>query len=353
MKLKSLLIGSAAALVAVSGARAADAIIAEPEPVEYVRVCDAFGAGYFYIPGGETCLKFSGFVRYQIGFDSRKVATDPNSKSWQHTASTELVVSAKSSTDLGDLEGLLRFNASRSGFDTPAKANELTAGNFVLERAYIDLAGLNIGLNVDYFDRDGVPGENDQLGGTLVNQISYNFAANGVTAGLMLIDDGDATDYVPDVQARATFAAGPATIAVIAAYDNDNNDGAALGTGEFAVKGVVNADVAEGTKIGLAAIYASGANAYWDAAEWTVAGSVQQKLSDTLSLSVGAQYWNDTNLAVAGSPDQWSLGANLDWTPVKGFLVRANVRYTDPSGNALAANNASFTTGYLRFQRSF
>ena len=58
MKLKSLLFGSAAALVAVSGARAADAVvIPEPEAVEYVRVCDAAGTGYFYIPGTETCLK--------------------------------------------------------------------------------------------------------------------------------------------------------------------------------------------------------------------------------------------------------------------------------------------------------
>ncbi|MDF1776208.1 MAG: porin, partial [Rhizobiaceae bacterium] len=65
MNIKSLLLGSAAALFAVSGASAADAIIAaEPEPVEYVRVCDAFGAGYFYIPGTETCLKLSGFLRY-------------------------------------------------------------------------------------------------------------------------------------------------------------------------------------------------------------------------------------------------------------------------------------------------
>ena len=56
MKLKALLLGSAAALIAVSGARAADAIVAEPEPVEYVKVCDMYGAGFFYIPGTETCL---------------------------------------------------------------------------------------------------------------------------------------------------------------------------------------------------------------------------------------------------------------------------------------------------------
>ena len=63
VKIKSLLLGSAAALVAVSGAQAADAIIVEPEPVEYVRVCDAYGSGFFYIPGTETCMRISGYVR--------------------------------------------------------------------------------------------------------------------------------------------------------------------------------------------------------------------------------------------------------------------------------------------------
>src|SRR5690606_19724809 len=68
MNIKSLLIGSAAALVAVSGARAADAVVvAEPEPAEYVRICDVYGAGFYYIPGTETCLRVGGYVRVQIG----------------------------------------------------------------------------------------------------------------------------------------------------------------------------------------------------------------------------------------------------------------------------------------------
>ena len=68
MNIKSLLLGSAAALVAATGARAADAVVvAEPEPVEYVRVCDVYGAGFYYIPGTETCLKISGYLRYDIG----------------------------------------------------------------------------------------------------------------------------------------------------------------------------------------------------------------------------------------------------------------------------------------------
>ena len=64
MNIKGLLLGTAAAFAVVSGAQAADAIVAAaPEPMEYVKVCDAFGAGYFYIPGTETCLKIGGLVR--------------------------------------------------------------------------------------------------------------------------------------------------------------------------------------------------------------------------------------------------------------------------------------------------
>ena len=70
MKLKSLLIGSAALAAAATGAKAADPIVVpEPEPMEYVRVCDVYGAGFFYIPGTETCLRISGMVRYQINWD--------------------------------------------------------------------------------------------------------------------------------------------------------------------------------------------------------------------------------------------------------------------------------------------
>lgn len=45
--------------VAIPGAAQAE------EPVDYVRVCDAFGSSFYYIPGTETCLKISGRVGYQ------------------------------------------------------------------------------------------------------------------------------------------------------------------------------------------------------------------------------------------------------------------------------------------------
>ena len=64
MNIKSLILGSAAALVAGGAAQAADLPVAEP--VDYVKVCDAYGAGYFFIPGTDTCLKISGKVEFGI-----------------------------------------------------------------------------------------------------------------------------------------------------------------------------------------------------------------------------------------------------------------------------------------------
>ena len=97
MNIKSLLLGSAAALVAVSGARAADAVVlAEPEPVEYVRVCDVYGTSFYYIPGTEICLKVGGYVRYDIG--AGDLFGDVGDDTRRATPSTSAPASSSAST---------------------------------------------------------------------------------------------------------------------------------------------------------------------------------------------------------------------------------------------------------------
>ena len=70
MKLLVHLATSSALIMAVSTARAADPIVAEPEPMDYVKVCDMYGAGFFYIPGTETCLRVSGYVDVQYEYST-------------------------------------------------------------------------------------------------------------------------------------------------------------------------------------------------------------------------------------------------------------------------------------------
>ena len=62
---KSLILGSSAGLVAMSGAQAADLPV-KAKAVEYVRICSLYGAGFFYIPGTDTCIKLGGFVRVDV-----------------------------------------------------------------------------------------------------------------------------------------------------------------------------------------------------------------------------------------------------------------------------------------------
>jgi hypothetical protein len=63
MKLtKTLFLGSAAGLMAVSGAFAADLPV-KAKAVEYVKVCSLYGAGFYYIPGTDTCIKLGGYLR--------------------------------------------------------------------------------------------------------------------------------------------------------------------------------------------------------------------------------------------------------------------------------------------------
>jgi hypothetical protein len=60
--IKSLLLGSAAGLVAMSGAQAADLPV-KAKAIEYVKVCSLYGAGFWYIPGTDTCIYIGGSVR--------------------------------------------------------------------------------------------------------------------------------------------------------------------------------------------------------------------------------------------------------------------------------------------------
>src|SRR3569623_909601 len=67
-KIKSLVIGSAAAVVAIGGAQSADLPL-KAKAVEYVKVCSLYGAGFYYIPGTDICLKVGAYFRaeYAVG----------------------------------------------------------------------------------------------------------------------------------------------------------------------------------------------------------------------------------------------------------------------------------------------
>jgi hypothetical protein len=111
MKLaKSLLLGSAAGLVAVAGAQAADLPTKKAAPVEYVRICAVHGPGFFYIPGSDTCIRISGRARWEyVGSQVFNKSTDPSS----FYALGRIALDARTQTDWGLLRAYMRFDINR------------------------------------------------------------------------------------------------------------------------------------------------------------------------------------------------------------------------------------------------
>ncbi len=77
--IKSLLLGSAAGIVAVASAQAADLPTKKGAPAaQYVRICTITAGGTpitgFVLPGSDTCLKISGYVTAQIEGGNLKTA---------------------------------------------------------------------------------------------------------------------------------------------------------------------------------------------------------------------------------------------------------------------------------------
>ena len=194
MKLKSLLFGSAAGLMVVSGAQAAD--LPAAEPVEYVRVCDAFGTGFFYIPGTDTCLKINGYARYEMhyvsDFDSESSSDAKDFNNFSTRARGEVRFDARTMTDLG----LLRSFVALRGTVGPTDTGSYSDG-FNVDKAWLSLANdtgtLTAGHHGSFYDFYGGHAMNTRIGGddptTSTNLLAYTFAiGNGVSASISVED---------------------------------------------------------------------------------------------------------------------------------------------------------------------
>lgn len=167
--MKSLLLGSAAGLVAVAGAQAADLPV-KAKPVEYVKVCSVYGAGFYYIPGTETCLKIGGFARaditvhgaendnpYRNGSLARNTREDTSGYNTRYRGIVSF--DARSQTEFGTLRSYIRagweLNSSPSlgtGIYGATAIDNGYRGNIYFDRAFIQFAGITVGKSQSFFD---------------------------------------------------------------------------------------------------------------------------------------------------------------------------------------------------------
>lgn len=205
------------AMLAAPAARAADAVVvAEPEPMDYVRICDTYGVGFYYIPGTETCLKVSGYIRYDVGakaFGLNDVTDkedpgffrDPNvNDTYDARVRFQLRLDSRAETELGTLRTYAAINFDYETFIVPDDSYNpdyfTDAGDYVsIEHAYLQLGGFRVGKTDSLFSTfTGYAGGviNDDIigyGPYGTHQMAYGWANDsgfGVTVALE-VGDGD------------------------------------------------------------------------------------------------------------------------------------------------------------------
>jgi hypothetical protein len=374
------MLGSVAALFAVSGAYAADAVVApEPEPANYVKVCDAYGSGFYYIPGTQTCFSINGYVWWQFGANSDQAdGTDTpgyygyDHRGWESRTRVRVNLDARTETELGTLRGWIRFQSDFAG----SKDGDGPVG---IDQAWVQLGGFVAGYGESswfyQFNNSTLNYGTFSWGGLYYSyqersSVKYEFGGKqGIYGVISLEDPADEVSYVPDVVGRIGYSAGWGAVAVTGAYDH--NYGAdfegSSGAGAFVVKGeaLFNLPGNPGTMFKLAAGYASADSNYgadnplvgysdgtttFGHAQWYALASLQYQVNPNLALIASGEYMG--NLYAAGtdhttSENAWAAEVSAVWLPVKDFEIRPEIVYTK------ADHLDGTVSGFLRFTRYF
>jgi hypothetical protein len=219
---KSLILGSAAGILAMGGAQAADLPV-KAKAVEYVKVCSLYGAGFFYIPGTDTCIKLGGYMRIDTTFNG-SIYDQP---AWSGDLGQQnryrdyfaarsrfaLTVDTRTATEYGVVrtfaQGDFQFSTLGASTFSPYSINgtapvagtqllDTPGGGYVaVEMAFVQFAGFTFGKSASAYATPwhGYPGNNSSflLGGhdtvTGVNNIQYTAQfGNGVSATIGLDD---------------------------------------------------------------------------------------------------------------------------------------------------------------------
>jgi len=201
---KSLILGSAAALLAMGGAQAADLPV-KAKAVEYVRICSLYGAGFYYIPGTDTCIKIGGVLRVDTTINgalydtpamynggTTNVAYHNRTSDYYATrARMQLTVDTRTATEYGVVRtfGLSDWDFSETG-------NTSGIGSFTPENVFMQFAGFTFGKSASAFATPwhSYPGNNtiNVLGGgdsvVGINNVQYTAQFGAGITGTIGLD---------------------------------------------------------------------------------------------------------------------------------------------------------------------
>ena len=349
MNIKSLLLGSAAALAVVSGAQAADAVVAaEPEPMEYVRVCDAYGTGFFYIPGTETCLKISGQLRYEKRFSR----TGDQAAAYDNHSRARLMFDARNDSEWGTVYSWVRIQG-----DQVNNQDDTTGRNSYLRfYYYFGIGGLEFGnFDSQWAKFMGYGGRTDD-GGVYTSDcnypdsrqyVSYTADFGNYKAFVSLDNDADefyqpedhdgdgfvgkrGRQYLPDISAGVSGTFGDYSAAAAIGYDESDES--------FAVKKVVRGDIGMFGFTAMGLYSNSSENIYFAYDGFSALIGLSAKVTDTVTIAKDIQWFDNGD---------WRLVGDVNWEVASGFSVLVEGIYFNPD------KGADTKAGMLRFQRNF
>lgn len=332
MRFKTLLLGSAAVIASAVGAQAADLSVAEP--VDYVRVCDAFGEGYWYIPGTDTCIAISGKVEAGIlfgdSYDGEILEDDEgvefeDEHDWSFYTRTDVNIDARSMTDWGPLVAYITLRQDRGweedGIDKDAK--------FYLDEGFLQLGPLLIGYTQSVFDVQG-GGYTDSgldISDNTVQQVQLSWAFNGFGLAIAVEDPvdryGSDADNTPAIAAALTseFAGWDAGLSFLYA-PNDVDD-------TIAVEGVVSTEIGI-WEFQLAALYVAEGSVENDvgAGEGFQAAISSKQNWQSNFYTAETFVWNDQDFG-----EEWGAAFTVGYSPVDSLWFVADASTVDEGDN--------------------
>ncbi len=411
MNMKGVVLGVAGAL-AVTGVQAADLAVA-PEPVDYVRVCDAFGTGFLYVPGTETCFQIRGRIRADYRFAITGQGNfggvnyqKRNQNAYNFRARAYFYSDSRTNTEYG----LLRTFAQ---LEIQTQTGSGSASTVNLDQAFIQFGGLTFGKAYSFFDfyqtpnffAPFEPAHSDQ--NTLMAAYTFAFG-NGFSASISIEDNFyrrgaiigqkvkgspfEDTGYGgvrwPDLVGNIRVDQGWGSAQLMGALHEvrsaTGRSSAELG---WAIAGgvVVNLPMlAEGDTFGLQAGYSNGAVSYvapnaWGALRgngqidgrvinrsldltnaWSIAAGFQHFWAPNVSSGFGVSYLDIDAAGDRFDSQNWDIQGNIVFTPVAGLetgfelqykTVQQDGRTAGPNGGK--RSDKDMLVGTFRVQRSF
>jgi hypothetical protein len=191
-KAKTILFSSVAGLIATSAAQAGDLPV-KARDVQYVKICNLYGDGLYYIPGSDTCIKLGGYVRADIGYNGAGARTpaysgtqgaqDRTVAPYSTRYRANLAVDTRTQTQYGILRTLTSLHFQ----------NQDQTESFNVARAFIQWAGFTFGRAKSYSDTWSIDGSwayatqqnQSDTGANGVNQVAYELdLGNGASLAI-------------------------------------------------------------------------------------------------------------------------------------------------------------------------